>query len=183
MLQAFIPMLASWVGRGELKTLTELELDGMPYQLTGKELLCGFYLNELLMRMVHRDDPYPHLYQLYQKTLDSLYQAQMVEQSLRLFEKNLLQQLGYGLLLDCEASQGTAITAEQDYRYHPELGFLNVVHAAEADHYIFSGKSLLAFHRNELNDPIILKDAKRLMRIALSLHLGDKPIMSRELLK
>lgn len=179
-LQAFTPMLASWSGKTELKTLNNLELEGAPYSLSGKALLCGLYLNELLLRLMHRHDPYPRLYRLYEQTLSGLNTVHIIEKSLRLFEKNLLNELGYGLLLHCEAQNGAAIQDQYYYRYHPELGFMRS-HEDSAQS-LFSGKSLLDFYHEELENEQSLKDAKRLMRLALSWYLGDKPIASRELL-
>ena len=180
-LQAFVPMQASWSGQGDLKSLNALELEGAFHPLVGKTMVCGLYLNELLLRLLHRHDPYPRLYQLYEQTLQLLVKAGSFEQSLRLFEKNLLCELGYGLLLHCEARTGAVIQDQYHYRYHPELGFMRSVELDASD-YLFSGKSLLDLEREELENDQSLKDAKRLMRMALSLHLGDKPIASRELL-
>ena len=180
-LQAFIPMQASWSGHGELKSLNALELEGGFYPLMGKTLVCGLYLNELLLRLLQRHDPYPRLYQLYEQTLKLLVKADAFEHSLRLFEKNLLCELGYGLLLHCEAKTGAPIQDQHHYRYQPELGFIRSVEAETQD-YLFCGKSLLDLEREELENEQSLKDAKRLMRMALNLHLGDKPIASRELL-
>ncbi len=180
-LQPFTPMLASWSGQGELKTLNLLEVEGSAYWLRGKSLLCGLYLNELLLRLLHRQDPYPHVYHIYQMTLSALYKAQAIEHALRIFEKNLLHELGYGLSLHCEAQSGMAINEQAYYYYHPEIGFLRSSDGAEEAH-LFQGKSLLAFHQDQLRDEQSLKDAKRLMRLALSSHLGHKPVASRELL-
>lgn len=180
-LQAFIPMQASWSGQGELKTLNALELEPASYTLAGKTLIYALYLNELLLRLLQRHDPYPRLYQLYEDTLKLLSCAEAFERSLRIFEKNLLHELGYGLLLHCEAKTGIAIQGQYHYRYHQELGFMRSS-VAESQDYLFSGKSLLDLDREALDSDQSLKDAKRLMRMALNVHLGDKPIASRELL-
>ncbi len=182
-LQPFVSMLAGWSGRGELKSLNDLELEGPPLHLTGKPLLCGLYLNELCLRLLQRDDPYPAVYQIYKITLEALHGFQSIEQSLRLFEIKLLNELGYGILLNCEAQSGVAIEESQYYRFHPDLGFLKSSEKMSEDHLVFRGESLLALHQEELIDPLVLKDAKRLMRMVLSIHLGGKPIASRELLK
>ena len=180
-LQPFVPMQASWSGSGELKTLNALELEGAPAFFSGKALACALYLNELLLRLLQRHDPYPRLYRLYEQTLSLLKQAELFEQSLRLFEKNLLHELGYGLLLHCEARTGMAINDHSYYRYHPELGFMS----SSEDHQeaqLFLGKSLLDLNREKLENEQSLKDAKRLMRLVLNMYLGDKPVASRELL-
>jgi len=179
-LQPFTPMLAAWSGQTELKTLNALELVGSPHPLPAKALLCGFYLNELLIRLLQCYDPYPRLYKLYQESLVNLAKLGGIEQALRLFEKRLLHELGYGLLLDCEAQSGNAIMDQHFYRYHPELGFMRSSEENAMAH-LFSGKSLLDLHHEQLENEQSLKDAKRLMRMALNLHLGDRALASREL--
>lgn len=180
-LQPFSPMLASWTGRSELMNLGQVELNGMAYQIEGQALLCAFYLNELIMRLLQRDDPYPILFEQYQATLNALEKKASLEKTLRCFEKNLLERLGYGLSLERDAQTGEDIQSDQLYQYIPERGFLrcDVVMEGLA---IFSGKSLLSLREEKFCDKKCLQDAKRLMRIILSHHLGPKPLKSRELL-
>jgi len=181
MLQAFSPLLASWSGMRELKTLGNVERNGPVYQLEGQALICGFYLNELLIRLLQRDDPCVNIYDLYQTTLNSLEKALDFRSALRCFEKNLLRELGYGLPLRRDAQTGEPIDPELHYQYLPERGFLQC-HEPTEDVMIFPGRSLLALHEEQLEYADALRDAKRLLRIALSQHLGGKPIKSRELL-
>ena len=97
-LQIFSPLLASWSGKRDLMNLNHLELIGLPYQLTGEPLLCAFYLNELLLRLLPKDDPYPEIFTDYQETLKALeFPVNGVAPILRRFEKRLLDHLGYGL--------------------------------------------------------------------------------------
>lgn len=180
-LQLFVPMLASWAGRGELKTLTDLELHGAPYQLEGDALLCGFYLNELLMRLLHREDPYPKVFQDYQDLLHQFELGANIQANLRRFEKRLLNHLGYGLPLTTDAQSGLAIDPSRYYQYMPERGFL-LCDSAQQGGQTYLGASLLALHRDDYSNPQTLQDAKRLMRIVLSRHLGGKPLKSRELM-
>src|SRR5689334_15045703 len=71
-LQPFIPLLLSMQGRSELKLLISAEMNGLSLSLRGDCLLSGFYLNELLVRSLQKEDPHPELYILYQKTLNHL---------------------------------------------------------------------------------------------------------------
>ena len=179
-LDLFFPLLVSWAGRNDLKYLGDVELNGMPYLLEGESLLCGFYLNELLMRLLHHDDPYHHLFRSYQAALNQLINGHL-ETILRRFEKRLLEELGYGLPLQCEVKSNIPIKADQFYQYHPEQGFLLCEKSEEKD--IFYGKSLLALREEKFSDDESLRDIKRLMRITLGQLLGKKPLKSRELLR
>lgn len=106
LLEPFSPVLASWQGRGELRSLVAAEPDGARPALAGAALASGFYLNELLLRLLRRDDPHPELHPLYGDTLNRLPD----EAALRGFECRLLEALGYGLLLleDMGVSRCTA---------------------------------------------------------------------------
>lgn len=180
MLQSFTPLLISWYGRHELKTLGETELAGLPHNLKGDALLCGFYLNELLMRLLHREDPYSQLFEFYESSLRDLSSSMEIQPVLRRFEKRLLYFLGYGLPLLRDAQSGEFLSADLFYQYLPDRGF--VFCDPIDDGMVFSGKSLIEINLEHFNDPVILRDAKRLMRIILTRHLGDKPLKSREML-
>ena len=179
-LQPFRPLRLSWNARGELGTMTAVEADAPGTRLQGTALYSAFYLNELLVRLLVRDDPHPGLYKCYQTTLEGLIQGKDIEPLLRVFEKGLLQEIGYGLLLDSEIESGEPVQPECFYDYHLESG---PALAAESDAqaFVFKGSSLLALERGQLTDTDILYDAKRLMRAALNLYLGNKPLKSREL--
>jgi len=170
-LQPFRALRLSWSARGELGTLTAVEADAPGTHLQGAALYSAFYLNELLVRLLVRNDPHPGLYGWYQATLEGLMQGGDIEPLLRLFEKSLLQEIGYGLLLDSEAESGEPVQAEQYYDYHLESG---PVPAAGSDEqaFVFKGSSLLALERGQLTDRNVLRDAKRLMRAALNLYLA-----------
>jgi len=183
LLQPFVPIYVSWSGRGELCTLNTVEPRASITRPAGAGLLSGFYLNELLLRLLHRHDPHKQLFELYQQTLNSLGQPATVEVPLRLFELQLLEELGYGLRLDQEAETGEPLLSDERYRFNPELGF--ILHQGmvreETLHWYFMGSSLLALHHRQLQGIDILKDAKRLMRLAFAPLLGNKPLKSREL--
>src|SRR5579885_3032608 len=98
-LQSFQPLLASWSGKGEAGQLTGAELVGEPTTLASSRLMSGFYLNELLLKLLHNHDPHPDIYQLYDQTMTTLKSEADQLVALRLFEKNLLNALGFGLQL------------------------------------------------------------------------------------
>jgi DNA repair protein RecO (recombination protein O) len=179
LLQSFHPLLLSWQGRSELMTLVGIDAKEPPIRLQGNALLSGFYLNELLMRVLHKNDPYPELYTIYQKTLIELQEVSLLQKTLRLFEKKLLQSLGYGLQWNVDYATKESIYADQFYHFHPEFGFT----VSQADHspYLFSGKVLLAMAEEFFEDELILKEAKRLMRLVLMHLLGVQQLHSRKL--
>lgn len=180
-LQPFLPLVVSWCGKTDLLTLTAAEQSGLAHQLSGDALICGFYLNELLMRLLHRYDAHANLFNIYQQTLTGLQNSNLQQEKLREFEKQLLVELGYALQLDREAQTGTMINPGQFYFFNPNEGLFpcDNPHSKDRSKQVFLGENLLALHMNEFHKN--LSDAKRLLRIALSHLLGDKPIRSREL--
>lgn len=177
-LQIFSPLLISWGGRRELMNIVQVELDGLPFQLSGQALLCAFYLNELLLRLLSRDDPYPEVFIEYQTALQNMMEAQSLPPILRRFEKRLLEYLGYGLPLKHDVSNAP-IHPQNAYQWLPDQGFLRC--SASSGEHIFSGRELIALQTEKWDTPGDLTAAKRLMRLALGRHLGNKPLKSREL--
>lgn len=180
-LQVFRALRLSWNERGELGSLTGVEADGPGFHLAGASLYSAFYLNELLVRLLVRNDPHPALFDRYRVALRGLSdQAADIELTLRLFEKHLLQETGYGLLLDVDCQTGEPVQPDRLYDYHLEAGPLEVAPGATKG-FLFPGSSLLALAQEQDFNVAVLRDAKRLMRAALNLYLGGKPLKSREL--
>jgi DNA repair protein RecO (recombination protein O) len=177
LLQPFIPLLISFSGKSELMTLISAESHGQTARLDRKSLLPGFYLNELLMKLLPKYDPHPAVYTLYRDTLLELANISTQLKTLRLFEKNLLQELGYGLQLEQTADNKT-FQADKFYHYHPEHGFM-LRHDNATNSTLFSGASLIALACEELEDARVLRDVKRLMRRAFANLLGQQPLHSR----
>ena len=186
LLQPFVPVQLSWTGRGELATLTDVEASGALYNLTGQVLLSGFYLNELLIHLLHRHDPHPDLFEYYRYTLqqlDALTDGVRLQACLRLFECQLLQEIGYGLALECEAEGGENIDPGAIYRYLPGRGAQLVQGQADINNkLLFSGKTLLALAEQRLDEAGDLQQAKRLTRLVLDHYLGGRQLQSRKLL-
>jgi DNA repair protein RecO (recombination protein O) len=186
MLNPFQPLLLSFSGRGELMVLTGAEPDGVGADLAGTGLYCGFYLNELLLRLLHRHDPHEALYDRYRAALDGLREQRAPEAVLRVFEKHLLGEVGYGLLLERESGGQVPIDPEAVYDYVLELGPVRVRRPEllpRVQGVRVRGASLLALAAEQLEDGVALRETKALIRAALAPHLGDKPLQSRRLFR
>lgn len=181
LLQPFQPLLAAWILRGELGTLTAAEPDGYRPPLRGDALLAAFYLNELLLKLTTRHDAAPSVFSCYATTLHDLHTGSAVAGTLRLFEKRLLELLGYGLLLDHDIN-GMPIAADAWYRYAVERGPEQLT-GFESGSLVLRGGTLLALARESLDDPEHLVGARRLLRAALDSQLAGRVLKTRELLR
>jgi len=186
----FVPLLLSWQGGGEVQTLTGAEAGNQIAALVGRKLLSAFYLNELLLRLLAKGDPHPVLYDAYAHTLLSLSGFPGLphgeEASLRIFECFLLQELGYGLVLDHEVSSGEVLQPDRLYCYQSEHGPRALDPGQDCENGLpVHGCTLLALQHGDLyvtdKYDLILREAKSLMRMNLAHHLGGKPLKSREL--
>jgi DNA repair protein RecO (recombination protein O) len=180
--QLFQPLQVSWQGQQELANLIYAEIEQSLPPFPAQYLPWGFYLNELIYRLLGKFDPYPELFDYYEQLITNLAHNQAHEKQLRLFERELLTELGYGLQLTQEADTHLPLDATAYYHFIPTHGPVRT-QIDERNHYVFQGKTLLALANNELNERETLHDAKRLLRLALNALLGDKPIKSRELLQ
>jgi DNA repair protein RecO (recombination protein O) len=182
LLQPFAPLKVSWVRRGDLGRLTNVEADGASHALEGQRLLAGFYANELLLRLTARGDPNPDVFSCYSRCLARLAASQSMARTLRVFELELLRALGYGLELDGDSATGEPLRADLSYVYELELGFRRAEHAdSDEDHY--PGRDLLALRDLKLDDDASLRTAQRLLGRALKAHLGERPLNSRLVLQ
>ncbi|HLF23372.1 MAG TPA: DNA repair protein RecO, partial [Burkholderiales bacterium] len=166
-LKPFQQLLVGWSGRGELMVLTGAETDGANSEVVGNWLYCAFYLNELVLRLLHRHDPHEGLYDRYRAAIEGLCQARRPEAILRIFEKHLMRELGYGLLLEREHGNRDPIEADAIYDYVPEHGPVRVRHpelGARVRGVRLRGSSLLALAAEQLDDATVLREAKALMR-------------------
>ena len=180
-LQPFVPLALSWVRRGELGKLTHLESQAQAFDFAGKQLMAGFYLNELLLRLLARGDPNPEAFSCYSRCLTELAVGHDVERPLRLFEFQLLKALGYELNLDHEVDNGLSIQPETYYFFELERGPVVCQERTEgAD--VFFGRDLIALREKVLDDKKSLKAAKRLLQRVLRLYLGERPLRTRMVL-
>lgn len=184
LLQPFAPLLLSFTGSGELKTLTGIEAGGGIAPLRGDALLSGFYLNELAVRLLHRDDPQRDIFGAYALALAALADGSAIEEALRAFEFRLLEALGYRLELDVDAAGGGAIDDALQYAFHPGAGLFTQTDqgVAEGHSGLYAGADLRAVARGDYSGRAG-RAAKRLARAALADLLGGRPLRSRELFR
>jgi DNA repair protein RecO (recombination protein O) len=180
-LRAFQPLLLSWGGKSELRTLYKAEWQGGQKPLQGTGLVCGFYLNELLVRLLHRNDPHEHLFEYYQKALAELSTLEDYIPVLRGFEQRMLQELGYALTLDHDVASGKPVDAGCEYSYEIERG--PVRYASLTQGVAICGKTLIDMERGDYSDALTRQQSKALMRYILNHYLGDQPLYTRQLLK
>ncbi len=183
MLQAFQPMLATWSGKQELKTLHSLEWNGSVLLLQGEALMCGFYLNELLLRLLPREDAHETLFAYYADTLQRLATANDLATTLRRFELKFLQELGYAIPLSLDMDNDV-IQTRQNYRYEAEHGAFKLTGAmGKHDSGVsLHGKTLIDMANDDYSHAQTKQQSKQLMRYLLAHYLGDKPLHTRQLL-
>jgi DNA repair protein RecO (recombination protein O) len=179
-LQPFVPLWLAWRGKGEVKTLTTAEQRGEAPRLVGKRLYCAMYINELVARLTPRGEAPDALFQLYEHALDGLASEQEIEPLLRGFELQLLDNLGYGLLLTHTAEAGEPLRPDAMYEFEPLHG---AVDASASSGTCYSGATLLAMAHRDFSDPEVRRQALQLMRRIIDFHLGYRALKSRELFR
>ncbi|WP_027795249.1 DNA repair protein RecO [Paraburkholderia acidipaludis] len=180
-LQTFQPLTLSWTGKGEVRTLTGAEWVGGMLPLTGDALLCGFYVNELLVKFCAREDPHPSLFRHYVVTLTRLAHDEPPVQVLRSFERVLLRETGYALALNRTVNRKT-VMAEGRYVFDPERGVREASDEWPAQWPVLAGQTLLDMEQDDYHRPQTVAQSKALMRFLLNTYLGGTPLATRQIL-
>lgn len=170
----------AWLAKSELGTLTDIELLSLSNSLKPEVMMTGFYMNEIMLRLLHKHESHPELFDSYDTAINRLLDNEPEQIVLRYYEKTLLQSLGYGVILEHEAQTGEALDAEKEYYYQLDSGPCYYV----VDNGLginISGKTLLELNAENLSDVKNINEAKKLLRLILNQHLGEKPLASREL--
>jgi DNA repair protein RecO (recombination protein O) len=175
-LQPFQLVLLSWTGRGEAPMLTGAEMACEARLLPAASLMSGFYLNELLLKLITRHDPLPGVFDLYHGTLETLKHGTCLEAGLRIFEKRLLQMLGYGLDLATDAQTGAGIDPDAHYLFRLTHGMFRT--AADAPGAVV-GRSVIALADERLSGARELDDARRLLKPVLTHVLEGRELNTR----
>ena len=179
-LLAFHPLRLTWSASAELGTLVSAEWGGGQATLAGVGLMCGFYLNELLLRLLPREDPHENLFDAYAAALESLSVEKGLAPVLRSFERRLLAELGYAPVLDRDAANGAGIAPGKWYDYEPERG---PVETRRTDgESVVSGRTLLDMAADNYENTRTREEARRLMRTLIAERLGGQSLHTRAVL-
>ncbi|MBQ5947429.1 DNA repair protein RecO [Massilia sp. ST3] len=179
-LQTFQPLSVSFSGKSELRTLIDAEWVGGMLPLEKTALLCGFYLNELLVKLLARDDKHPALFDHYVSTLNQLAHGEPAQIVLRKFERALLKETGVAADLGRCTTTRAPVEPAGSYVIDPERGPRS---ALVSDVWpVVSGKCLLDMEREDYEDPATQAQSKQLMRFLLAHHLGGQPLNTRQIL-
>nr|WP_086940342.1 DNA repair protein RecO [Thaumasiovibrio occultus] len=177
-LQPFTPLLAKWSGKGGMRTLRHAESITLGIPLQGVMLYSALYLNEIVVRVLEENTPYPHVFMDYLNALRELAQSNNPEPALRRFELALLVELGYGVdFLHC-AGSGEEVSDTMTYRFREQQGFTASLVKGPLT---FTGRQLKAMADRRFESADQLQAAKQFTRMALKPYLGPKPLKSREL--
>ncbi|PAJ82377.1 DNA repair protein RecO [Burkholderia ubonensis] len=180
-LQTFQPLLLSWSGKSEMRTLTGAEWVGGMLPLAGDALLCGFYANELLVKFCAREDPQPPLFNHYVVTLTRLAHGEPAVQVLRSFERVLLRETGYAMALNRTVAR-RAVEADRLYVFDPERGVRGADDDVPSHWPVVSGQTLLDMEQDDYHRTQTVAQSKTLMRFLLNTYLGGTPLATRQIL-
>lgn len=176
-LQPFELLLLSFQLGREAGQLTGAESAQSAPPLPAKSLMPGFYLNELLLKLTTRHDPMAEVFEDYRRALDGLRAGERIEGVLRVFEKRLLEAVGYGVDLTAEARTGRPIESGSLYRFEASQG---LVPAREGEAEAVAGSSILALAREEMAEGRVLEDARKVLKAALAERLEGKELTTRQ---
>jgi len=183
LLTPFAPLLVSWSGRNEIKSLVRAEWCGGMAPLRGEALLAGFYLNELLVRLLARADAHEILFARYAEALATLAEQKNGRDGvLRAFELELLRETGHAPAFD-HSADGAPLEPDAFYRVDAERGLLRVAEPDAADDVAcLRGSSALAMARNDFSSPVVANHSKIVLRHLIRYHLNGQPLNTRRIL-
>lgn len=179
-LLAFHPLRLSWSASAELGTLISAEWGGGQATLAGPGLMCGFYINELLLRLLPRDDPHEALFDAYGVALSRLAAGEPQAPVLRGFERRMLGELGYAPVLDRDAASGADIQPAKHYAYEAERGPVET--SRTNGELVISGSTLLDMAADNYDNARTREESRRLMRVLIGERLGGQTLHTRAVL-
>jgi DNA repair protein RecO (recombination protein O) len=178
LLQPFVPLRLSWTRRGELGRVTGVESPSAALALTGTRLMAGYYVNELMLRLIPRDDANSAAFSCYTECLAALEHTPSVARTLRLLEYRLLNALGFGLQLSNEVASNAPIDPDRRYAFDFDSG-----PRMQNGHAGYLGADLISLREERLDGEDALRAARKLLGDALALHLGERRLKSRDVLQ
>lgn len=166
--------------KGELATLRSAESVGMARRLTGDAGMAGLYLNELVVRLTGRQDPNPELFVHYEETLRRMAVGEPLGWTLRRFERDMLDALGYALQLDVDGLDGEPLDPASTYVYDPQAG---ATPGRPGAPHALRGADLLALAGDTPPDQAGLAALRRMMRQVITFHLGGGELKAWRVLR
>ncbi len=197
-IEPFGRIAVGWRGRGELVTVVRTESVAR-FRLTGDALFAGLYVNELTVKTLARGEPATGLFAVYEAAIGSLarldvttarecggttgesQRRQALEPILRTFERQLLEELGYGIAFDVDLANGRPIAPGRCYRVVDGEGFRETERSSASGSLHFDGGQIAAMAAGDFRDPVVLQGAKQVLRRAIASRLGGKPLTTRSL--
>ena len=172
LLTSFSPLKIGFTGQNEVKNLMRAQWLGGFFPIEGEALFSAFYVNELLIRLLPREDPMPELFSSYAKVLEKLADPQANHTvALRTFELELMERLGYGL----------PMTGEPWYWDGEELKPWNEEVIESDRHLVIDADMIRKLHDKDFRSKQTLAFAKVLMRKMIAHYAGDKPLNTRRI--
>jgi DNA repair protein RecO (recombination protein O) len=179
LLQPFVPLLVSWSGSDDGGTFVGAELAGLPASPAPACLMSAFYLNELMLRLLGREDPQPEIFEIYALALRALVDPAAEARALRLFEKRLLEALGVGVDYSSVLGSGDRVLPDRYYHVRAEQGVVGLAERRDAAN-VYRGADLLSLAGEDLADPVSLAAARRILREALVVPLEGRELSTRQ---
>ena len=181
LLRPFFPIKLSWYSGKNLGNLVEIDVVGKPYNLIGDSLLSAYYLNELILKFLVKDDPQVEIFDLYSRTILDLMETGDIATVLRKFELEFLKLIGYGLNLEFEAVTHLPVRDDLFYEYNPGIGL--VISDKKNDQYVFSGTDINAINQGDFQEKKTVKSANRLLKSIINFHLDGRRLKTRRVLE
>jgi DNA repair protein RecO (recombination protein O) len=178
-LLSFQSLSLSWSASAELGNLIRAEWSGALRPLRGRGLMCGFYLNELMLRLLPREDPHEQLFEAYGDALSELAAGGDLPSALRRFEKRMLAELGYAPLLERDAASRPIDPAAR-YVYEPERGPMLSTNSRDSS---VSGQTLLDLAADHYDRAETRDEARALMRSLITQRLHGQALHTRTILQ
>lgn len=178
--EPFRPLLVSFSLRGEMGSLTGLESAGPALGLNGEGLWCGFYVNELMIRLLPSQEPSPVLFDCYALETARLWDPIQRAPALRRLEMALLFETGVAPDLLHDVSNGEAVSSEGWYRLADETGPVAVAGPGRGH---FPGSAFIALANGRFETVQAGREPRQIMSRLLSFHLGDQPLHTRKMMR
>jgi len=176
-LTPFTKLRITYTGRSELKTLTNIDRDfSESTNSLSKTSYSLLYINELLIRLLPKDAVHEDLFQLYESFLVKIHSGENIELTLRSFELDMLEMLGYGLDFENEIDKNQSIDVNKNYSFIPERGF------RESKNSNFSGKDIINIRMRNLSE-VSKKHLKHITQESIHFCLDGKNLSSREIFR